>query len=157
MNYVRELLFYNIHVQTKGNSTYVRVQISNFSSTRASKKLYFLYATYARSWFVNPWHKQYLFGRLFSLKAKKTQQTKVHFKFFYSVQIQTTHRSIHRRCSERKGVLRNLAKFTGVTYNFIKKETLAQVFSCEFCQLSRSTITFRTPPVTASRLTNLQK
>ena len=37
-------------------------------------------------------HKQYLFGRLFPIKAKKTQQTKVHFKIFYSVRIETIHK-----------------------------------------------------------------
>ena len=34
--------------------------------------------------------------------------------------------------------------------NFIKKETLAQVFSCEFCEISKNTFFDRTPPVTAS-------
>ena len=48
----------------------------------------------------------------------------------------------------KKGVLRNFTKFTGKhlcqslffnkvageACNFIKKETLAQVFSCEFCE-----------------------
>ena len=34
--------------------------------------------------------------------------------------------------------------------NFIKKETLAQVFSCEFCKISKNTFLYRTPPVTAS-------
>ena len=34
--------------------------------------------------------------------------------------------------------------------NFIKKETLAQVFSCEFCELSKNTFSYRTPPVAAS-------
>ena len=41
-----------------------------------------------------------------------------------------------------KGVLRNFAKFTGTlpkACNFIKKETLAQVFSCEFCEISKNT------------------
>ena len=33
--------------------------------------------------------------------------------------------------------------------NFIKKETLAQVFSCEFWEIAKRT-SFRTPPVTAS-------
>ena len=51
-----------------------------------------------------------------------------------------------------KGVLRNLAKFTGkhlcqspffnkvagAASNFIKKETLAKVFSCEFCEISKN-------------------
>ena len=36
--------------------------------------------------------------------------------------------------------------------NFIKKETLAQVFSCEFCEISKSTFSYRTPPVAASEL-----
>ena len=29
---------------------------------------------------------------------------------------------------------------------FIKKETLAQVFSCEFCRISKNTFFYRTPP-----------
>ena len=40
----------------------------------------------------------------------------------------------------RKGVLKNLAKFTGIHLCqslFIKKETLVQVFSCEFCEISK--------------------
>ena len=39
-------------------------------------------------------------------------------------------RSSHMRFSLRKGVLRNFAKFTGA---------LAQVFSCEFCEISKNT------------------
>ena len=53
----------------------------------------------------------------------------------------------------KKGVLKNFAKFTGkhlyqslffnkvagATCNVIKKETLAQVFSCEFCEISKNT------------------
>ena len=52
-----------------------------------------------------------------------------------------------------RGVLRNFAKFTGkhlcqslffnkvagAACNFIKKETLTQVFSCEFCEISKNT------------------
>ena len=34
--------------------------------------------------------------------------------------------------------------------NFIKKETLAQVFSCEFCQISKNNFLLRTPLVAAS-------
>ena len=36
--------------------------------------------------------------------------------------------------------------------NFIKKETLAQVFSCEFYEISNNTFFYRTPPVAASFL-----
>ena len=55
-------------------------------------------------------------------------------------------RSSHQSCSIKKGVPRNFTKFTGKHLcqslffnkfaNFIKKETLGQVFSCEFCEIS---------------------
>ena len=35
-------------------------------------------------------------------------------------------------------------------WNFIRKETLAQVFSCEFCEISKNTFSYRTPLVDAS-------
>ena len=60
-------------------------------------------------------------------------------------------RSSHRRCSIRKGVLeisQNSQENTcarvsfliklQASGNFAKKETLAQVFSCEFCEISRT-------------------
>ena len=67
----------------------------------------------------------------------------------------------------KKGVLGNFAKFTGKHLcqslffnkvarlrsqagNFIKKETLAQVFSFEFCEISKNTFSYRTPLVAAS-------
>ena len=31
----------------------------------------------------------------------------------------------------------------------LKKETLAQVFSCEFCEISKNAFYYRTPPVAA--------
>ena len=34
--------------------------------------------------------------------------------------------------------------------NFIKKETLAQMFSCEFCEISKNTFSYRTSLVAAS-------
>ena len=30
-------------------------------------------------------------------------------------------------------------------FNRVKKETLAQVFSCEFCEISKNTFSYRTP------------
>ena len=53
----------------------------------------------------------------------------------------------------RKGVLRNFTKFTGKHLRqslFFNKETLAHVFSCEFCEISKNTFFDRTPPVAAS-------
>ena len=63
-----------------------------------------------------------------------------------------------------KGVLRNFAKFigkhlcqslffnkiAGLARNFIKKETLVQVFFCKFCEISKNTLSHRTPLVAAS-------
>ena len=71
-----------------------------------------------------------------------------------------------------KGVLRNFTKFAGKhlcqslffnkvaglrpqVCNFIKRETLAQMFSCEFRKISKNTFCYRTPPVAASVLWNL--
>ena len=34
--------------------------------------------------------------------------------------------------------------------NYIKKEALAQVFSCEFCEIYKNTFYYRTPLVAAS-------
>ena len=41
------------------------------------------------------------------------------------------------------------------TCNFIKIETMAQVFSCEFCEIYRKNFSYRTPPVTASNIINV--
>ena len=36
--------------------------------------------------------------------------------------------------------------------NFIKKETLAQIFSYEFCEISKSTFLYKAPLVAASKI-----
>ena len=68
----------------------------------------------------------------------------------------------------KKGVLRNFEKFTGKhlcqklfliklteSCSFIKKESLAHVFSCEFCEISKNIFFYRTHPVAASVLSNI--
>ena len=50
----------------------------------------------------------------------------------------------------KKGVLKHFAKFRPHVCNFIKKETLAQVLSCEFCEVSKNTFCYRTPLMAAS-------
>ena len=54
--------------------------------------------------------------------------------------------AVVQRCCE-KGVFKNFAKFTGkhlcysLFFNKVfKKETLAQVFSCEFCEISKNSL-----------------
>ena len=70
-----------------------------------------------------------------------------------------------------KSVLRNFAKFTGkhlyqrlffnkvagLACNLIKKESLAQVFSCEFCEVSKNTFFYGTPQVAASKMIMFKK
>ena len=73
----------------------------------------------------------------------------------------------------KKGVLKNSAKFTGrylcqslffnkfadlspQASNFIKKETLPQVFSCEFGEISKISFFHRTPLVAVSEFKTLQ-
>ena len=75
--------------------------------------------------------------------------------------------AVTQRCSVKKRVLRKFAKSRGKhlcqslffnkfaslrpkACNFIKKETLAQVFSCEFYEISKNTFSYRTPLVAAS-------
>ena len=69
---------------------------------------------------------------------------------YHTIPCKKSYRSSHQRCSLKKGVLRNFAKLTGETpvseplflqasANFIKNETLAQVFSREFCKISKNT------------------
>ena len=53
----------------------------------------------------------------------------------------------------KKGILRNFAKFTGKRLCqslFFKKETLAQMFSCEFYEIFKKFLSYRTSPVAAS-------
>ena len=64
-------------------------------------------------------------------------------------------RSSHRRCSVRKVVLRNFAKFTGKSLCQIiflirlQAWGLAQVLSCEFCKIFKN-LFYRTLPVATS-------
>ena len=55
-----------------------------------------------------------------------------------------------KRCSLKFRKIHRTPVPKHVACNFIKKETLAQVLSCEFCEISKSTFSYRTPPVAAS-------
>ena len=55
-------------------------------------------------------------------------------------------RSSHPRCSIKKGVLKNFAKFTGkhqcqsLFFNKVDSETLTQMFASEFCEIFKNTL-----------------
>ena len=73
------------------------------------------------------------------------------FRFFVFMSYRGRHSRPEVFC--KKGVLRNFAQFIGLrsqACNFIKIETLAQVFFSEFCEISKNTFSYRTPPVAAS-------
>ena len=72
----------------------------------------------------------------------------------------------------KKDALRNFPKFTGKhlclrlffnkvadlrSSNFIKRESQAQVFSCEFCEIFKNTFFYRTLPVAAPQALYLRK
>ena len=69
----------------------------------------------------------------------------------------TTYRSSHLGCSLRKEVLGDFAKFTGkplcqsfffnkvAGLSLFKKETLPEVFSCKFCEISKNTFFTKYP------------
>ena len=61
--------------------------------------------------------------------------------------------SSHPEVFCKKGVPRNFTKFTAkhLCQSLFKKETLRQVFSCEFCKISKNTFSHRVPLVAASQ------
>ena len=87
------------------------------------------------------------------LSAKRCSHVIVLLGTAETVSIQSlmkTLRSGHLRCSIKKVILKNLATFSGKhlcqslffrpqACSFIKKETLTQVFSCEFCEIFKNT------------------
>ena len=48
-----------------------------------------------------------------------------------------------------------LIKLQAPACNFIQKETLVQVFSSKFCEISKNTFSYRTLPVASSAITEI--
>ena len=66
-----------------------------------------------------------------------------------NINIQTNFTTYKRICSYSRS-----SRPEASACNFIKKETLAQVIFCEFCEISENTFAYRTPPVAASDIGN---
>ena len=66
-----------------------------------------------------------------------------------------------QRCSVKKVFLEILQRSQENTCarvcNFIKEETLAQVFSCEFCEISNNFFFYRTPRMAASKFNHFKE
>ena len=73
------------------------------------------------------------------------------------IQIKKLTEAVVRRCSVKNVFLEISQKSQENTrarvYNFIKKETLAQMFSYKFCEISKNIFFHRTPLAAASKLT----
>ena len=102
---------------------------------------------------------QYSLADFFENKTRKIRQVNIcehslydciSYIFVFFLVLSKEFRSSHQRCSMKKGVLRNLTKFTcarvsflisckAQVCDFIKKEAVAQMFSCKFCEFSKNT------------------
>ena len=122
-------------------------------------------------WFVFALHDLIVFMVYWAITYSEPFQTS---KMEFFVKIVTSKetkpllrrfRSSHRRSSVKKGALRNFAKLTGkdlcqnLFFNkvaglwpvtLLKKETLAQAFLCEFCEISKNTFSTEHLQTTAS-------
>ena len=70
--------------------------------------------------------------------------------------------AVARRCSKvfleiLQHSQENTCARVSQTCNFIKKETLTQALSCEFCEISNNTFSYWTPPVAASTCRKTKK
>ena len=88
----------------------------------------------------------------------------------YQLEKKRSNRSSLSKVFCKKGVLKNFTKFTGkhlcqsLFFNKVAglrpatllKKTLAQVFSCDFCEISKNTFFHRTPLVAASKATTME-
>ena len=106
-------------------------------------------------------HTELLNGKLIfviviiRLKISFIIYTEMGFRLHYYLNVTE---AAARRCSVKKmflKVLQNWQENTCVRVsacNFSKKETLAQVFSCEFYEISKSTFSYKTLPLAASNM-----
>ena len=129
-------------------------------------RFFSLIQNYMRRWnYSRQWRSQKFPSGKTVILLKPCART--HCEIFLSVF--RKYRSSHPEVFCKKSVLKNFAKFTGKQLcqslffnkvagqacNFVKKETLVQVFSCEFCEIFRNTFFYRTPLAVASGNTNL--
>ena len=84
-------------------------------------------------------------GNIFAiLKAKLESEAVVQSCYIKKVFLEISQNSHENTCARVSFLIKLQA------CNVIKKETLAQVFSCEFCEIPKNAFSYRTPPVAAS-------
>ena len=58
----------------------------------------------------------------------------------------------HRKTTMSESLFYKVAGLRPQACNFIERNTLAQVFSCEFCKIFKNNFFYRAPPVASSEL-----
>ena len=120
---------------------------SLFKILQHSQKSTLSYCLVLIVWFICIFIKKRFQHRCFSLEFSEFSKTSIFYTasgcfYFFKPWFFRPHlsslaapiasrRSSHRMCSVRKGLEK--------ACNFIKKEALVQVFSCEFCEISKNT------------------
>ena len=133
--------FYTVDLRTKWNKTQ---GISIMSSTKKRIMLTFFFSVFP---FDSPENirktKGFLKVFLMFSGGSKGNIGKKRFK------VETLS---HLRCSVGEGVFKSFTKFAGkhLCQSFLLKKRLAQVFSCEFCEIFKNTFFYRTPQVAVS-------
>ena len=94
------------------------------------------------------WYRLFFFNIKFHCGTKLTVNSRL--EVFCKKSILRNYRKIHRKAPVPESLLNKVA---AQACNFTKKETLAQVFCCEFCEISKSAFFYRTPLVAASGFT----
>ena len=89
---------------------------------------------------------------------------KNNLKYFFCNLFNIGAKAVAQRCSVKKVFLKisqnsqeNTCARDSVLINFIKKETLVQVFSCEFCEIFKTPFFYRTSSVAASVIAPAQR
>ena len=148
--------------------------------TNLSKKFHLSYILFHKYIYTARFYKKDLFLKTSQYSQEKTSLSRSIITFIYyktvcpfnifhshkamSMTVSKTIRSSRTEVFSKKGVCRNFSKFTRkhlcqrLFFNKVaglrpvKKETLAQAFSCEFCKISKNTFFHRTSLVAASGL-----
>ena len=88
--------------------------------------------------------------------SQSSQENTCAFKAFVKHHKDAPQRSVKIKI-QLKFISIQLSEMHGKACNFVKKETLAQVFSCELCEISKNTFLHRAPLVAASVNSSLDR
>ena len=153
-SYNRDLKYFSLIINLKRfpghhlSITYLQLTLKVYEATFILVYAY-VKCSHKLNWYLTPstqLYKMTSFLKIIqaSLKENLPSQCKLYIpymdKFLFSV-------AVAQRCSVKKVFLEILFR---QACNFIKRETLAEVFFCEFSKMFKKKFSYRTPPVAAS-------